>query len=177
LLSGADKPQRTFILQEAQCGRLCGYTNKDEWGRAPKPQDPQVSAIAEWVVGALTTILVEVDTEDTSTYDEYTVDKDGSIRQLKRALDNVSVKSTREQIWDIRGGRATKTSESWMEFKTHKPLSPDRRLDELYELPIFVRMNDFPFYSLITDKHPEHWPGGKRCVPGTMRKLYARLPK
>jgi hypothetical protein len=129
VLSGADKPQRTFILQEAQGGRLCGYT------------------------------------------------KDGSIRQLKRALDNVSVKSTREQIWDIRGGRATKTSESWMEFKTHKPLSPGRRLDELYELPIFVRMNDFPFYSLITDKHPEHWPGGTRCVPGTMRKLYARLPK
>jgi hypothetical protein len=96
---------------------------------------------------------------------------------LKRSLDDVSVKLTREQVWDIRGGRATKTSESWMEFKTHKLLNPEGRVDDLYELPIFVRITDFPFYPLITDKHPERWAGGRRCVPGNMSKIYTQPPK
>jgi hypothetical protein len=176
-LSAADKAQRIFILEVAEGGRLCGYSSEDEWGQAPKPQDPQVIAIANSVEGVLTAVLVKLDTEDTTNYDEYAMNKDGSVRQLKRTLDDVPQRVRTEQVWDIRAGRAKKTSESWMDFKTLRPLSRDKRLDYRDELPVIVRLTDFPFYSLITDKSPERWVGGKRCVRGNMSTIYTELLK
>ena len=176
-LSFAYAAQPIFIMEVAQGGMLCAYTGEDQWAQAPKARDPQFIAITKSVRGLLVELLVERDTEDTTTYDRYAVGKDGDIRQLKRILDVVPERVRREQVWNIRGGRASKILELWMEFKTHKPRGPDQDLSDFVENPIIVRMSDFPFYSLITDKHPERWPGGKRCAAGDMNKLEAASAK
>lgn len=169
--------QKVFILEKAGQGVLCGYTSEQDWAEVPRERDVEFTAIVESADGVVTSVFVQRFTEDTATYDEYAVAKDGNILRLKRILDVVPERVTREQIWDIRGGRATKLSESWMEFKTHKPRGPDKDLDDLVENPIIVRVGDFPFSLLIADKHPERWPGGTRCVRGNMSRLEAASPK
>ena len=172
-LSSADTAQRIFILEMSRRGVLCGYTNEAEWAKVPKEKDIEFIAVASLVDGVLTSVLVERFSEDTATYDEYAISGGGSIRQLKRTLDVIPERVTREQVWDVRGGRAIKVSESWMEFRTHKPRGPDKDLGDLVENPIIVRVGDFPFHRLIADKHPERWPEGSRCIPGNMDRLEA----
>jgi hypothetical protein len=92
---------------------------------------------------------------------------------LKRTLDVIPDRVTREQVWDIRDDRPVKVSESWMQFKTHKPIPPDKDLNDLGENVIITRTNDFPFNLLLREKHPERWPGGSHCVTGSMDVLEA----
>jgi hypothetical protein len=177
LLSSAHAAERVFVLEIANRGLVCGYTSEHEWAQVPKEKDVEFTAMVDSADGVVAAVLVQRYTEDTTTYDEYAVSKDGNIRRLKRILDVIPERVSREQIWDIRGGQAFKVSELWMEFKTHKPRGPDKDLDDLVETPIIVRISDFPFNLLITDKHPERWTGGVRCVPGSMNKLEAASPK
>ncbi len=153
--SSADTAKRIFILEKSQRGVLCGYANEAEWSRVPKEKDIEFVAVASFVEDVLTSVLVERFSEDTATYDEYAVSGGGSIRQMKRTLDVIPERVTREQIWDVRGGRAIKVSESWMRFKTNQPIPPDKDLNDLGENPIIVRVRDFSFHLLIADKHPE----------------------
>ena len=176
-VSSADPLQKVFVLETATRGLLCGFTNEREWARVPKDKDIEFTAVADSTAGVVTAVLVERFTEDTTTYDEYSVDQRGHVQRLKRTLDVVPERVTREQIWNIRGGRPVKVAESWMEFKTHKPRGPDKDLDDFVENPIIVRLTDFPFYALIADKHPEKWTDGTRCIPGNMNSLEATSPK
>ena len=171
VLSWAGGNGRVFVLEDSDRGLLCAFTRESDWAGVPKQQDVEFTAIAESVDGVLKTVLVERDTEDTSTHDEYAVGREGRIRQLRRTLGVVPQRVSREQIWTIRDTQPVKVSESWLEFKTHKPVRPDARLDYIIEHTIIVRVNDFPFYPLIVDEHPERWPDGKRCLPGNMTKL------
>ena len=173
-VSGATAAERKiFILEKANQVLLCGYTSEHEWAQVPKEKDVEFTAIVDSTDGLVTHVLVQRFTEDTTAYDEYAVGKDGIILRLKRTLDVVPDRITREQIWDIRGGRAVKVSEAWMEFKTHKARSPDKDIEDLVENPIIVGISDFPFSALMMDKRPEGWQGGSRCVPGDMNKLEA----
>jgi len=161
-------------LEESAKGLLCGYTSEAKWAAVPKEKDIEFTAVARTVDGILTSVLVERFSEDTATYDEYTVDRVGGVRQLKRTIDFIPDRLTREQTWSVREGKATRISELWMQFKTHKPLPPNKDLADLVERPIVVRSSDFPFHVLIVDKHPELWPGGISCIPGSMNPLEAR---
>lgn len=165
--------QRTFILEKADRGLLCAYTSEREWAQVPKDKDIEFTARVDSGDGVVTAVLVERFTEDTTMYDEYTVARDGNVLRLKRTLDVIPERVTREQVWNIRGGWPVKVSESWMESRTHKPRGPDEDLGDRVANPIMVRISDFPFYSLMTDKHPARWPGGTRCVSGDMNKLEA----
>jgi hypothetical protein len=122
------------------------------------------------VGGRLKSVLVQNYSEDTRRDDEYTIGANGSVTQLKRTLE--AKPSTAEQVWDLRGEKPVKVSETWTQLKTNKPVPPDEDYAELLKnAPIILRMSEFPFSALITDTHPEKWPNGTRCEPGSMDKL------
>ncbi|HVO97672.1 MAG TPA: hypothetical protein VMT15_06375 [Bryobacteraceae bacterium] len=169
--ASAQEGSRIFILEVPQSGLLCGYTTEREWAKIPQEKNPTFVAVVDSTSGIVSSILVERLTEDTAIYDEYSIDRNGNVRQLKRKLDVIPDRITREETWTIRGGSAVKTSESWMEYKTHRPIDPDKDLADLGKTPIMLRARDFPFSLLVADRHPERWLGGTRCVPGNMDKL------
>jgi hypothetical protein len=172
--STAKAENRIFVLERPESGLLCGFVSEHQWAQFPREKnDVDIVAVASRVDGVVSSILVERFTEDTATYDEYSIDRKGNINRLKRTFDVVPDRVTREQIWSIRDGKAVKTSESWMEFKTHRPIAPHKEIEDFGTSPIILRMADFPFYSLIIDRHPERWPSGNLCIPGSMNKLEA----
>ncbi len=173
LPASANAENRIFILEKSQPGLLCGYTRESEWAKVPKDKEVEFLAIVRSMDGTVSSILVERFTEDTITYDEYTIDEGGDVSKLKRTLDVLPDRVTRVQTWEIREGRATKVSDSWMQFKTGRRVTPDPYLQTLGQNPIMLRLTDFPFFALIADKHPERWPGGSYCIPGSMNKLEA----
>jgi len=79
--------QRVFILEAHQRGLLCGYTSEAEWSKVPKERDTEFTAVVTLTNGVATSVLVERYSEDTNTYDEYTIDKTGDVRRLKRTRD------------------------------------------------------------------------------------------
>jgi hypothetical protein len=169
---GEEQRRRIFIVQDTIGGGLCGYTSEEKFETAPSDNgDVGFLAVVEFVSGRPISILVQRDSEDTSTYDEYKLDQRGNILQLNRSLDHLSTRVRRDQEWAIGRGRATKVSEQWMEYKTKKPIKPDNRLKDLFDFRIILRLSDFPFYPFIVDKNSESWVGGKRCVPGSFLKL------
>jgi hypothetical protein len=171
--TSANAENRIFILEKSQPGLLCGYTRESEWAGVPKDKEVEFLAVVRSTDGTVSSILVERFTEDTNTYDEYTIDKGTNVSKLKRTLDVLPDRVTREQIWQIRDGRVAKVSDSWTQFKTGHPVAPDQYLETLGQNPIMLRVADFPFYTLIADKHLERWPGGNHCMPGSMNKLEA----
>jgi hypothetical protein len=172
--STAKAENRIFVLERPESGQLCGFINERQWAQFPRERnDIDVVAVVSLADGVVASILVERYSEDTATYDEYSVDRKGNIDRLKRTFDVVPDRITREQIWSIRDGKAVKTSESWMEFKTHRPIAPHKEIEDFGTSPIIFRVMDFPFYPLIIDGHPDRWPSGSYCIPGSMRKLEA----
>lgn len=167
--------QRIYIVEEA--GQLCGYTRRDDMNRAEKERDPEYVVIAELRGAQLTAIRLRRSTEDTATFDEYTVLSDRSLTRLKRTLDVVPERITRMQVWDLRRRDPVKVSESWMEFQSHKPIQPNGRLDDIIDHAVITHLRDFPFYTLVTDSHPETWVKGRRCIAGDMGKLEAAMHK
>jgi hypothetical protein len=161
--------QRVFLTQ-AQ-GRWCSYASEKLVEDAPKDQDPEYIAIAEAHGGHLTAIRIRRSTEDTTTYDDYSLGRDGLLRRLKRSLDDVSEKITRVQNWDISSGRPVKVSESWFEFGTHRSIPRPNQLDDFIDQSIIMRTVDFPFYVLLTS--PGVWANRTVCVAGDAKKLEA----
>jgi hypothetical protein len=166
--------QRLFIAESG--GRWCSYQSEKELEAAPTDQDPEYVAIVESRGNRLSAIRVRRSTEDTTTFDEYLVSNDGdTLTRLKRSLDAISERITREQIWDLRSGTPAKLSESWMEFRTHKPIHPDDRLDDFVDHAVMTRVADLPFYLLIAN--PERWIKGNTCVAGDVQKLEAPMKR
>jgi hypothetical protein len=164
----AQTEQRVFVLEIHERGLLCAYTSEKEWAKVPKV-GVQFVAIATSADGRLKSVLVEKLTEDTTRDDEYTIGGIGNVTRLKRTLE---FPDTAEQLWEVRGGKPVKTSETWAQFKTNKPIPPDKDFATiLRNAPIIMRLSEFPFSGLITDAHPEKWQDGKRCERGSMDKL------
>ena len=169
--------QHIYILDDVKNNQLCGYTKESEWGPLAAEGDSGFTAVVISKKGVPVIVTVIAASEDTTNYDEYTLTADGSAIRLKRDLDDVTDRVSREQIWIIRAGRATKVSEAWSEYQTHKPVEQNRHVSGLNEYPVVVRRSDFPFSALLSDGHPERWPNGKRWVVGNMRALAASAPK
>jgi hypothetical protein len=173
-VDGSPKPdsiRHVYVLEDADKPLLCGFVDKTRWLDAPKREDPQFVAVATAENTRVTSIVVQRSTEDTATYDEYSLNDSGIVLEVKRTFDVVTARITSEQIWQVRNGKLVKISENWTEFKTHRPLVPDHRLDGRAERPLVMRLNEFPFAELITDQSPELWPTGRRCIPGSMNNL------
>jgi hypothetical protein len=165
----AQTEQRVFVLEIHGRGVLCAYTKESEWAKVPKDQDVEFVAIATSVGDRLKSVLVQNLTSDTTRYDEYTIGGNGDVTQLKRTL---LFPDTAEQVWQVRGGKPVKISETWRRFKTNQPIPPDKDFARILKnAPIIMRVSEFPFSGLITDTHPEKWQSGVRCERGSMDKL------
>lgn len=162
--------QKVFVLEDGGRG-VCGYTSETKWAQVPKEKDIEFTAVIDKADGVVKSVLVQRYSEDTATYDEYDVDKDGIIRRLKRTVDVIPDRLTREQIWDIRGGKPVKVADTWWELRSRKPHAADKELEDIGQTPVIVRLTDFPFYSVMTDQNAGRWPGGVRCVGGSMDRL------
>jgi hypothetical protein len=163
--------RHVFVFEDAEKHLICAYTNEAEWAKVPGQQDVEFVVVGDLVGSELRTVLVQRLTEDTTNNDEYTLGSNGTVLRLKRTLDVIPERVTREQKWDVRAGRAIKVAESWLEYQTHKPLPPERRLDQLVELPRITQFSHLPFFSLIMDPHSERWTMGKRCVSGSLSEV------
>jgi len=170
-LSGDPAPFRIYILEKESESALCAYTDREQWAAVPKEKDPEFTVTAEFVDGVLTRLLVQKFTEDSTTYDEYGVNKEGSVRQLKRTRDITPERVTIEQVWRVQRGQAVKISEIWTQFATHKRLAPDKELRDSLAGPVFVRVAEFPFYPILRDLNVSRWPNGMHCIPGSLRSM------
>ena len=165
---GGTEPERLFILEDAGKAVLCGFRSEEAFGKYEGPPGmPAFTAVVEFGGGRPTAVLVERGTEDTTTYDEYLLGQAGQIMELRRSFDYMTLRLRRDQVWRIRGGRAEKVSEAWMEFRTKNPVGAERIPKDLFQSRIFVRVADFPFWGLVR----ERWTGERRCVAGSMRGM------
>lgn len=164
----AAEPGRLFILEDAEKGVLCAFRSEAAFGKYEgQPGMPAFTAVVELGGAGPTAVLVERGTEDTTTYDEYLLGRGGEITELRRSFDYMTLRLRRDQVWRIRGGRAEKVSEAWMEFRTKKPVGAERIPTDLFQSRIFVRVADFPFWRLVR----ERWTGDRRCAAGSMRGM------
>jgi hypothetical protein len=69
----------------------------------------------------------------------------------------------RKRIRCLTVRRRKKASDS-RKLSTKEAL-PEKEKDWLPKIPIITRVRDFPFASLILEKHPERSSSGKICVP------------
>lgn len=165
----AAEPGRLFILEDAEKGVLCAFRSEETFSKYEGwPGMPAFDSVVEFgAERSVKKVLVRRSTEDTTTYDEYLLGRDGEITELRRTFDYITRRISREQVWRIRGGRAEKVSEAWTEFRTEKPVEAERIPTDLFQSRIFVRVADFPFWRLVG----ERWVGDRRCVAGSMRGM------
>ena len=166
-LLGQMGPQRQVnrqrFLAEKE-GEWCGYDTTKELDAAAGEQDPQYVAIVDSREGKVTAVRVRRSTEDTSIFDEYTIGSGLTVERLRRTLDAIPEHTTRIEIWNLKSGSPIKISESWMEFRSHKPLQPDNRLDDYIEHAIIMRFSDFPFAPLVA--RPQSGRRGQPALRG-----------
>jgi hypothetical protein len=168
MVVGAAEPGRRFILEDAGEGLLCAVRTEAAFlNYEGRSRMPAFDSVVEFGAEGLAKVLVRRSTEDTTTYDEYVLGRDGEIKALRRTFDYITRRISRDQVWRIRGGRAEKVSEAWTEFRTEKPVGVERIPKDLFQSRIFVRVADFPFWRLVR----ERWTGERRCVAGSMRGM------
>jgi hypothetical protein len=170
------KSTRVFVIEDPVRKQLCGYIGNDEWSSIPKRQDVEFVATVDSVNGVVTRIRVETYTEDFTTHDNYSLNKRGHVIELNRSLDAITDRVRRDQVWKFSGGRAIKNSETWKDLNSNESIGPVRSLDFLVDYIVISRLQEFPFYSLVQEKHPENWPKGKKCIAGSMDKLNEQQP-
>jgi len=167
---------RLFIANNS--GQWCAYVTQDALNSAPKSRDPEYIVVAEAREGQLATILIRRSTEDTTTYDEYSIGHGASLLRLVRTFDAIPERVTRKQIWSLQGGVARKVSEIWTEVGTEMPV-PNERVavikKDYLEHGIMTRISDFPFARLLAE--PSHWPSKHGCVPGDSSTLEAAVTR
>ena len=166
---GGAEQRRLFILEGVGKAVLCAFRSEEAFGKYEgRSWMPAFDSVVEFgAEGSAKEVLVRRSTEDTTTYDEYLLGRDGEITALRRTFDYITRRISRDQVWRMGGGRAEKVSEAWTEFRTEKPVEVERIPKDLFQSRIFVRVADFPFWRLVR----ERWTGERRCVAGSMRGM------
>ena len=170
LLAGtawAGEARRVFVLEKRAEKLLCSYTNEQAWREAAvDTEKPQYVAIVERQGGRVVRVFVERYTEDSQTYDEYTIGAGNRVRELRREIAHVTSRVRREQVWRMEPGRARLVNETWREWRGERTVPADDSLRDFAGARVVTRTAEFPFWRLAG-------AGGARCAGGTMTTLEA----
>lgn len=163
---GGAEHRRLFILEDVGKAVLCAFRSEEAFGKYEgRSRMPAFDSVVEFgAEGSAKKVLVRRSTEDTTTYDEYLLGRDGEITALRRTFDYITRRISRDQVWRMGGGRAEKVSEAWTEFRTEKPVEAERIPKDLFQSRIFVRVADFPFWGFVR----ERWEGTRWCRTASM---------
>lgn len=160
----AGETKRVFVLEKRGEGLLCAYTDEPAWREAAvDTEKPQYVAIVKTRGRRVEQVLVVRYTEDSQTFDEYTVEGGRRVGELRRSIAHVTNRVRREQVWRIEHGRARLVSDTWREWEGDGVVPGEESLRDFAGARVVTRTGEFPFWRLTS--------GGARCVAGTMAGL------
>jgi hypothetical protein len=83
---------------------------------------------------------------------------------FKRIINVLPGDGSENETYLILDGKAKKQASDSRRLST-KEVLPDKEKDWLPNVPIVARLRDFPFASLILEKHSELSSSGRVCIP------------
>jgi len=96
--------------------------------------------------------------------DQYELDGNGKIAQLKRVIKFFPEDESEEQEFRWESGRFVKAGSVLRDLHSQDLMSPQHPIFEVSPLPVFVEKAEFPFAQLV-NKAKEIWSTGKSCSP------------
>jgi hypothetical protein len=159
--------KRLFLLEDAEHHQWCAYGSESEWTTEVKSLTALVVATLEYTGDHVSKIAVTEEDEagDWTVYDHYLIDEKGQIRELKRTINILPGDRSEDETYLVLDGKAKKQASDSRRLSTKEALPGQKEKVWLPEVPIITRVQDFPFVSLILEKHPELSSSGKVCVP------------
>jgi hypothetical protein len=144
--------------------RWCGYASESQMKAQVQSLGAMVVGCVEYTNGLISAVRVtEVDeTGDWAVNDEYALEKNETIKALKRTINILPENTSEEQQFLIERGQAVKTRSTYRELRTGKIIQES--VDWFQSPPVITDIRSFPFSNLIGDKRFEIWSKGKACV-------------
>jgi hypothetical protein len=165
LAQGTGKP--LFLLEDTEHHQWCAYGSESEWTSEVKSLTAMVVGTLEYSGDHVSKIAVTEEDEagDWTVYDHYVIDDKGQISELKRTINILPGDRSEDETYVMLDGKPKKQVSNSRRLSTKEPLHGQKEKVWLPEVPIITRVQDFPFASLILEKHPQLASSGKVCVP------------
>lgn len=162
---GQGASRKVFLLQDPQQHQWCAYTQESQWTSDVKSADSLTIATVEYSGGHISKIdLTENDEAgDWVVYDHYSTDGRGQLHQLKRTVNILPGDRTEDVTYLIQNGKARSLTHKVRSLSTKEPLAAKNREEWLPKVLIVKRLEDFPFFPLLS-KTPTLRPNGKVCL-------------
>lgn len=158
--------QKLFLLKDTSRHEWCAYGSESEWTDKVQAVNADVVGMVEFSESKISRVDVtrQDETGDWVVFDHYTVSNDGQIVKLSRTINVLPGDITVDEGYLIEGGKARKQSDTVRRLSTKEALPKGTTLDWLPRVPVTVRIEAFPFASLISANHA---PIGKEkaCAP------------
>lgn len=156
-----------YLMEDDEHHQWCGYRTEIAWNSDIGAVSAQASAIVDYANDHIAFIrLTTVDwpgAGDWAVFDTYSLDPNGKLLGLKRAINVLPGDRSEHEEWLIQNGKATKQRSTTLSLETQKPA--ERSKTELPKVPIVTSLERFPFWPLIRDKVQEIAAMGKVCIP------------
>jgi len=155
--------KRLFLLQDSGHQQWCAYRTESDWAAEVKSLSSPVVGSLEYADGRVSKISLteEDDTGDWIVYDEYALNKNGGIEAARRTFNIIADDRSIEVTYAIKDGKAREEAKTSRRLST-KEILPSQK-DWLPGVPVVTRVQDFPFFPILADKHPEAWLNGRTC--------------
>jgi len=154
--------KRLFLVEDAEHHRWCAYRSESEW-------TSEVKSLTAMIVGMLEYsgdhVTEEDEAGDWTVYDHYVIDDKGQISGLKRTINILPGDRSEDETYVMLDGKPKKQASNSRRLSTKEALPGQKEKVWLPDVPIITRVQDFPFVSLILQKHPEFSSNSKVCVP------------
>jgi hypothetical protein len=155
--------RRVFLLQDSEHQHWCAYRTESAWASEVKSLSSPVVASFEYADGRVSKVSVTEEDEagDWIAYDAYALNENGDIEALRRTFNILADDRKVDVTYAIKDGKAMEVAKTSRRLST-KEILPSQK-DWLPGVPTFTRVQDFPFFPILADKHPEAWPKGRKC--------------
>jgi len=154
-----------YFLRDDSHKQWCAYATESRFKVQVQALTAVVVGEADYVDGRRSFVRVtETDvTGDWAVNDEYTYNKSGQIKSLKRTINILPEDSSEEQLFVIENGRAVKQQSVYRELRTGK--ASQRSINWFKAPPVVTTTGAFPFSALIGSKLNQVRSKGTVCIP------------
>lgn len=155
--------KQLFLLQDSVHQQWYAYRTETAWASEVKSLTSPVVASIEYTDGRVSKVSLTEEDEaaDWIVYDAYVLNKKGAVDTLSRTLNILADDRRVEVTYAIKDGIAKEQAKTSRRLSTKEILLSQK--DWLPDIPVVTRVQDFPFFPILGDKHPETWPRGRKC--------------
>ena len=163
---GQDASKHVFLLQDPEQHQWCAYAQESRWTSDVQSANSLTIATVEYSGAHISKIDFTENDEagDWVVYDHYYTNLKGELQQLKRTVNILPGDRTEEATYLIEDGKATRQTHQVRSLSTKGRLAAKDREQWLPQAPIVKRLENFPFFPLLS-KISTVTASGKICLP------------